>query len=69
MTQDIRVEWYWDGKLKVFQLPDGSVLRQKTGSGDQPFEFVKRFLREEKGLGDVRLSFHEIAAPNRPRRG
>ena len=67
MPEDITVEWYWDGKVRVFQLSDGSVVRQKAGSGDQPSEVVGRYLRD-RGLQDFRLSFREVVAPRRNRR-
>jgi hypothetical protein len=60
---DIDVEMYWDGKLRVFRLPDGTEIRKNRGDGQQPFEVVDEFLREERELAEFTLSFREIPAP------
>ena len=60
---NIEVETYWDGKLRVFRLPDGTEIRKNRVDGQHPFEVVDAFLREERGLTDFLLSFTEIPAP------
>jgi hypothetical protein len=60
---DIEVVTYWDGKLRVFRLPDGTEIRKSKGDGQQPFEIVSAFLRDERELFDFNLSFREISAP------
>jgi hypothetical protein len=60
---DIEVETYWDGKLRVFRLPDGTEIRKNRGDGQHPFEVVGEFLRDERGLAEFKLSFREIPTP------
>lgn len=62
---DIEVETYWDGKLRVFRLPDGTEIRKSKGDGQQPFEVVGAFLRDERELTEFTLSFREIPAPSK----
>ena len=63
MGPDIDVETYWDGKLRVFRLPDGTEIRRNRGDGQQPFEVVATFLKDERGLTEFSLSFKEIPPP------
>ncbi len=63
MGPDIDVEMWWDGKLRVFRLPDGTEIRKSRGDGQMPFEVVDKFLREERALTEFSLSFKEIPAP------
>jgi hypothetical protein len=65
VDEDIEVETYWDGKLRVFRLPDGTEIRKSRGDGQHPFEVVGSFLREERALTDFRLTFREVPAPPR----
>ena len=55
MGPDIEVEAHWDGKLRVFRLPDGTEIRKSKGDGQQPFEIVGAFLKEERQLSDFTL--------------
>lgn len=68
MGPDIDVETYWDGKLRVFRLPDGTEIRESRGDGEQPFEVVGSFLRHERGLTDFNLNFREIQPPPKTHR-
>jgi hypothetical protein len=63
---DIDVETYWDAKLRAFRLPDGTEIRKNRGDGQQPFEVVSTFLRDERGMTDFNLSFREIPPPSKP---
>lgn len=59
------MEMYWNGKVGVFRLPDGTEVRKEEGNGQQPFEVVDSFLKDERGLTEFRLRFREISAPPR----
>jgi hypothetical protein len=58
---DIDVETYWDGKLRVFRLPDGTEIRKTGGMDNSP----SRFLRDERGLSEFNLSSREILPPSK----
>jgi sirohydrochlorin ferrochelatase len=49
--------------MQVFRLPDGTEIR-KGDRRDQAIEFVSRYLRDERGMTDVQISFHQVQPPN-----
>jgi hypothetical protein len=59
----VRVEWFWEGKVRVFRLPDGKEFRMSPGSRTFAYVLVQDFLRESRGFTDFRLSFHQIEPP------
>ena len=64
----ILVETFWEGKDSVYRLPDGTELRRHSGDGTiGGWETVERYLREDRGLTDFRLIFHEAKSAQRRR--
>lgn len=69
VVTDVRVEWFYDRKVTNYVLPDGTVIREGTQHSHllSVHYRIKDHYREQYGLTDLRLQFHEVSRPARGR--
>ena len=64
MATAIRVDWYQEGKLAVYHLPDGTELRRSRGNPNAVFELVRDHYRG-LGVDDATITFRQVRPPRR----
>ena len=65
---DVRVEWFYDGSVRCYVLPDGTLFRLGSGNSDAGLTIHKMIMNhygEKYGLIDLRPRFYEIKPPSR----
>jgi hypothetical protein len=71
VVTDVRVEWFYDGNVRSYVLPDGTSFREGSQKSHllSTHEFVKNHYREKYGATQLRLTFHEVEPPPQRRAG
>jgi hypothetical protein len=64
MSDTMRIEWYWDGKVATYLLPDGTTVRRSPRSTTTSIELVREHYRSLGGAEPSIVTFTEIAPPS-----